>query len=82
MTEGHMQERNALRTCLAALLALGLSWQATAQDAELAQELTNPLANLVTVPIQMNLDRGLGPDDDGDKTHDQYSAGDPLRSRQ
>ena len=62
-----MQERYALRTCLPALLALGLSWQAVAQDAELAQELSNPLANLVTVPIQMNLDRGLGPDDDGDK---------------
>ena len=34
-------------------------------DAELAQELSNPLANLVTIPIQMNYDRGIGPLDDG-----------------
>jgi len=34
-------------------------------NADLAQELTNPLANLVTIPIQMNLDRGIGPQDDG-----------------
>ena len=34
-------------------------------DAELAQELTNPLADLMTIPIQMNYDRGIGPLDDG-----------------
>ena len=50
-----------------ALLALGLSWQATAQDADLAQDLTNPIANLVTIPIQMNFDRDIGPGDDGSK---------------
>jgi hypothetical protein len=36
-------------------------------DAELAQELTNPLADLVTIPIQMNFDQGIGPADDGTK---------------
>ena len=36
-------------------------------DAELAQELTNPLADLVTVPIQVNFDRRIGPADDGTK---------------
>jgi hypothetical protein len=36
-------------------------------DAELAQELTNPLANIVTVPIQMNVDRNIGLADDGTK---------------
>jgi hypothetical protein len=30
-------------------------------DAELAQELSNPIADLITVPIQMNFDRGIGP---------------------
>jgi hypothetical protein len=34
-------------------------------DAELAQELSNPLADLMTIPIQMNYDRGIGPVDDG-----------------
>jgi hypothetical protein len=34
-------------------------------DAELAQELSNPIADLITVPIQMNFDRGIGPQDDG-----------------
>jgi hypothetical protein len=37
-------------------------------DAELAQELTNPVADLVTFPIQMSFDRGIGPDDKGKKT--------------
>ncbi len=36
-------------------------------DADFAQELTNPFANLVTVPVQMNLDRNIGPSDDGTK---------------
>jgi len=34
-------------------------------DAELAQELTNPLADLMTIPIQMNYDRNIDPQDDG-----------------
>ena len=34
-------------------------------DAELAQELSNPLADLMTIPIQMNYDRDIGPRDDG-----------------
>ena len=34
-------------------------------DAELAQELSNPLADLMTIPIQMNYDHDIGPLDDG-----------------
>ncbi len=34
-------------------------------DADLAQELSNPIADLITLPIQMNYDRGIGPRDDG-----------------
>jgi len=33
--------------------------------ADLAQELTNPLADLITIPVQMTYDRGIGPQDDG-----------------
>ena len=36
-------------------------------DAELAQELSNPLADLMTIPFQMNYDRDIGPLDDGSK---------------
>jgi hypothetical protein len=35
--------------------------------ADLAQELTNPLASLVTIPIQTNFDLNVGPLDDGFK---------------
>lgn len=34
-------------------------------DAELAQELSNPLADLMSIPIQMNYDHDIGPSDDG-----------------
>jgi len=39
-----------------------------AQDAELAQKLTNPVADLVSVPFQLNHDRGFGPNGDGSRT--------------
>ena len=38
-----------------------------ANDAELAQELTNPIADLITIPIQMTYDQNIGPVDDGYK---------------
>jgi hypothetical protein len=38
-----------------------------AGNADLAQELTNPIANLVTIPVQMNFDRDIGLDDKGKK---------------
>jgi hypothetical protein len=38
---------------------------AEAGDANLAQELSNPIADLITVPIRMNYDGGIGPADDG-----------------
>jgi len=37
-------------------------------DAGLAQELTNPLADLITLPVQINFDRDIGPADRGTKT--------------
>ncbi|MEE4218191.1 MAG: transporter [Xanthomonadales bacterium] len=52
-------------TCL---LALGIApLQAQESDADLAQDLTNPVADLVTLPVQLNYDRGIGPLDDGEK---------------
>jgi len=47
---------------------LGIARVSTAEtDAGLAQELTNPLADLVTIPIQMNFDDNIGSSDDGSK---------------
>ena len=37
-------------------------------DAELAQELTNPIADIVTIPIQINFDNDIGINDEGSKT--------------
>ena len=45
--------------------AEGSSGAQQGSDADLAQELSNPVADLITVPIQMNYDRGIGPQDDG-----------------
>jgi len=51
-------------------IALGMNTPLVVQAdsaADLAQELTNPIANLITVPIQINLDRNIGLDDNGKK---------------
>lgn len=39
----------------------------TSNDADLAQELTNPVADLVSIPIQMNYDSDIGLNDKGSK---------------
>lgn len=52
-----------LNTIAATLTAVSLQ----ANDADLAQELTNPIADLMTIPIQMTYDQNIGSNDKGTK---------------
>ena len=52
-------------TCIAFMSLLAQPLQAG--DADLAQDLANPIADLVTIPIQMSYDRDIGPDDRGSR---------------
>ncbi len=54
----------------AALLAMSLgigSTTASADDSELTKQLANPISSLISVPIQMNYDTNIGPDETGDR---------------
>ena len=49
--------------CLLLLLALSLPARASESDEELAKKTQNPIASLVSVPLQSNWDFGIGPAD-------------------
>lgn len=52
----------------AAIVGLVFAMDARAQsNEELALQLANPVASLVSVPFQFNLDHDIGPDDSGDR---------------
>ena len=51
--------------CAALALLLVSSVSAQEGEADLAKQLANPVAALISVPIQMNYDSNFGPDDDG-----------------
>lgn len=52
---------------LVVLLAVTPSFSRGESDAELAKKTQNPIASLISVPLQFNYDENLGPNDDGSR---------------
>ncbi len=62
--------RLSITALTAGCVVLGIASAAKAQeDSNLAQQLTNPLAALISVPIQGNYNRGIGPAEDGEQVY-------------
>jgi len=62
--------RLSLAASLAGLaLAPAAFAQATNDNAELAKQLSNPVASLISVPFQFNYNDGMGVDGDGDQSY-------------
>jgi len=57
-----------LKTFIAVLCLAVSPAMSQAQDAETAQKLANPIADLISIPFQLNHDRGFGPNGDGSRT--------------
>jgi hypothetical protein len=63
-----LKTTNQLHLFILGLAAAAFTLPASAQDAaELAKKLSNPVAALISFPLQLNPDMNLGPDDAGER---------------
>jgi hypothetical protein len=63
-----VKTRRPLNFFVPVLAAAAFALPASAQDAaELAKKLSNPVAAMISVPLQFNADMNLGPDDAGER---------------
>ncbi len=66
-----MKKRTLLYMAMITLFSMSAAYAQdvpTKSDADLAKELTNPVADLITVPVQMSIDPKVGLSGDGSKT--------------
>ncbi|MFH0996856.1 MAG: transporter [Pseudomonadota bacterium] len=63
-----MRRNTLILFLLASVLALTSAALAEDTDAELAKKLTNPLSSLISIPLQYNYDKDIGPKDDGSRS--------------
>ena len=57
----------ALCLCCSLLVSGYTAAQDSDAEADLAQQLANPVSSLISVPFQLNYDQDIGPLDDGDR---------------
>lgn len=63
-----MQKIRRISFLLLLMMLLSIASFAGDTEEELAKKLSNPVANLISVPMQYNFDKDIGPNDDGSKS--------------